>query len=175
MAIDYQKIYKKALTNKQKGISIKETIEQELGHRDTGNFYKAITTNQKTKLKNAKGLSERQKEEFKKLYLEDGKTMSFLRDKYNIRTKTAIDFINSVSGEYSRSFKNHNRKLTKYQVIKILIERMKYGTLQRELAKKYNVSDSRISCICTGRDWKHIFQGVKEKYNTELLSIKTNV
>lgn len=175
MAIDYQKIYKKALTNKQKGISIKETIEQELGHRDTGNFYKAITPNQQTKLRNAKGLSERQKEEFKKLYLEDGKTMSFLRDKYKIRTKTAIDFINSVSGEYSRSFKNHNRKLTKYQVIKILIERMKYGTLQRELAEKYNVSDSRISCICTGRDWKHIFQGVKEKYNTELLSIKTNV
>ena len=175
MAIDYQKIYKKALTNKQKGISIKETIEQELGHRDTGNFYKAITPNQKTKLKNAKGLSEMQKEEFKKLYLEDGKTMSFLRDKYKIRTKTAIDFINSVSGEYSRSFKNHNRKLTKYQVIKILIERMKYGTLQRELAEKYNVSDSRISCICTGRDWKYIFQGVKEKYNTELLSIKTNV
>jgi uncharacterized membrane protein YkoI len=174
MAIDYQKIYKKCLANKQKGISIKETIEQELGHRDTGNFYKAITPNQKIKLKNAKGLSEKQKEEFKKLYLEDGKTMSFLRDKYKIRTKKAIEYINSFSGEYSRSFKNHNRKLTKYQVIKILIERMKYGTLQRELAEKYNVSESRISCICTGRDWKHIFQGVKQKYNTEILSLKTN-
>lgn len=172
MKIDYQKIYKKVLANKQKGISIKQTIEQELGHRDTGNFYKAITPNQKTKLKNAKGLSEKQKKEFKKLYLEDGKTISFLRDKYKIRTKTAIDFINSVSGEYSRSFKNHNRKLTKYQVIKILIERMKYGTLQKDLAKKYNVSDSRISCICNGHDWKHIFQGFQKKYNKEFLSLK---
>jgi hypothetical protein len=174
MSIDYQKIYKKALKNKINGISIKDTIEQELGYRNTSNFYKSLTKNQKEKLKKAKGLSKKQKEEFTKLYLQDGITMSFLRDKYKIRTKTAIDFINSVSGEYSRSFKNHNRKLTKYQVIKILIERMKYGTLQSELAKKYNVSDSRISCICTGRNWKHIFQGVREKYNNELLSLKTN-
>jgi len=175
MAIDYKKIYKKALINKQKGISIKNTIEKELGHRYTGNFYKALDASQKTKLKNAKGLSEKQKEEFKRLYLEDGYTMSQLRDKYKIRTKTAIDFINSVSDEYSRSFKNHNRKLTKYQVIKILIERMKYGTLQRELAEKYNVTDSLISAICNGHHWKHIFQGVKEKYNYETLSLKTNV
>jgi len=175
MAIDYQEIYKKALRNKHKGISIKDTIEKELGHRDTGNFYKALNEGEKIKLKNAKGLSKKQKEEFKRLYLEEGYTMRQLRDKYKIRTKTALDFINSVSGEYSRSFKNHNRKLSKYQVIKILIERMKYGTLQRELAKKYNVSDSIISGICTGRGWKHIFQGVKERYNTELLSIKTKV
>ena len=175
MAIDYQKIYKKALTNKDKGISITDTIEKELGHRDTSNFYKTLTKEQKFRLKNAKHLSEKQKKEFKRLYIEKGYTMSELRDKYKIRTKTALEYINSVSGEYSRGFKNHNRKLTKYQVIKILIERMKHGTLQRELAKKYNVSDSRISCICTGRDWKHIFQGVKEKYNTELLSIKTKV
>jgi hypothetical protein len=174
MSIDYKKIYKKALKNKINGISIKDTIEQELGYRNTSNFYKSLTKNQKEKLKKAKGLSKKQKEEFTKLYLQDGITMSFLRDKYKISTKTAIDFINSVSGEYSRSFKNHNRKLTKYQVIKILIERMKYGTLQSELAKKYNVSDSRISCICTGRDWKHIFQGVREKYNNELLSLRTN-
>lgn len=47
MAIDYQKIYKKALTNKDKGISIKDTIEKELGHRYTGNFYKTLTKDQK--------------------------------------------------------------------------------------------------------------------------------
>ena len=174
MAIDYQKIYKKALINKEKGISIKDTIYVFLGHRDTGNFYKALTKEQKDKLKKAKYLSQKQKEEFKRLYLEKGYTMLELRGKYKIRTQTAIKYINSVSGEYSRSFKNHNRKLTKYQVIKILIERMKYGTLQRELAEKYNVSELRISCIRTGRDWKHIFQGVKQKYNTEILSLKTN-
>jgi len=175
MAIDYQKIYKKVLSNKLKGISIKDTIEEELGHRDTGNFYKALTSEQKDKLKNAKYLSEKQKEEFKHLYLEEGYTMSQLRDKYRIRTKTSIEYINSVSGEYSRSFKNYNRKLTKYQVIKILIERMKYGTLQKELAKKYNVSNSLISSICNGHHWKHIFQGVKKKYNLEILSLKKNV
>jgi|18_taG_2_1085343.scaffolds.fasta_scaffold38212_2 ribosomal protein S8 len=174
MAIDYQKIYEKALINKELGISIKDTVYVFLGHRDTSNLYKSLTKEQKDKLKNAKYLSEKQKEEFKRLYLEKGYTMSQLRAKYKIRTKTAIEYINSVSGEYSRSFKNHNRKLTKYQVIKILIERMKYGTLQRELAEKYNVSESRISCICTGRDWKHIFQGVRQKYNKEILSLKSN-
>jgi hypothetical protein len=172
MAIDYQKIYKKALSNKQKGISITDTIQQELGYKKTGNFYKALTEEQKNKLKNAKYLSEKQKDEFKRLYTEEGYTMSQLRDKYRIRTKTAIEYINSVSGEYSRSFKNHNRKLTKYQVIKILIERMRYGARQIDLANKYQVSDRNISSICTGRHWKHIFQGVKQKYNTELLYIK---
>jgi predicted DNA-binding protein YlxM (UPF0122 family) len=175
MAIDYIKIYKKALTNKEIGISIKETIESFLGHRDTGNFYKALNENQKKRLKNAKELSEKQKKEFKHLYINEGYTMSELRDKYKIRTKTAIDYVNSFSAEYSRSLKNHNRKLTKYQVIKILIERMKYGTLQRELATKYGVTDSLISGICNGHHWKHVFQGVKKKYNQEILSLKTDV
>lgn len=174
MAIDYQKIYNKALTNKDNGISIKDTIESFLGHRDTGNFYKALNETQRNNLKNVKKLSNKQKLEFKRLYIEEGYTMSELRDKYHIRTKTAIDFVNSFSDEYSRSFKNYNRKLTKYQVIKILIERMKYGTLQRELAKKYGVTDSLISAICNGHHWKHVFQGVKKKYNKEILSLKSN-
>lgn len=174
MAIDYQKIYKKALANKENGIFITDTVESFLGHRDTANFYKALTQEQKNKLKNARYLSDKQKKEFKRLYLEEGYTMTQLRAKYKIRGETAVKYINSVSNEYARSFKNPNRKLTKYQVVKILIERMKYGTLQRELAKKYNVSESRISCICTGRDWKHVFQHVKKKYNNEILSLKTN-
>ena len=114
--------------------------------------------------KNHKGLSDIEKEEFKVLYLEKGMTMTELRKRYSVRTKTAMDYINSVSNELPKSFKNHNRKLTKYQVSKILIERIKLGTLQKELANKYNVSESRISCICTGRDWKHVFQEVKDKY-----------
>lgn len=117
-------------------------------------------------------LSDAEKEEFKALHLK-GHSATSLARKYKMRNKTALDFINSCSGEYSKSFMNAKRKLTKYQVIKILIERMKYGTLQKDLAKKYNVSDSRISIICTGREWKHVFQGVKDKYNTEILSIKS--
>ena len=172
MAIDYTKLYEIVFENRKIGISITDTIQKELGHRQTSNFYKKLSSKQKQNLKNLKGLSNKQKKEFIKLYLHNGKTASFLAKKYKIRTKTALTFINKNSGEYSRSFKNHNRKLTKYQVIKILIERMKYGTLQKELASKYGVSDSRISCICTGRDWNHIFQGVRKKYNLEILSLK---
>lgn len=117
-----------------------------------------------------KQLSDEEKKEFKHLYL-NGHTATSLARKYKVRNKTALDFINSCSGVYAKSFMNTNRKLTKYQVIKILIERMKYGTLHKDLAKKYGVSDSRISCICTGRDWKHVFQGAKEKYNKEIINI----
>lgn len=72
---------------------------------------------------------------------------------------------------YVRSIKNPNRKLTKYQVIKILVERMRDGARQIDLANKYGVSACNISNICAGRHWKHVFQGVKQKYNPEILSV----
>ena len=112
------------------------------------------------------------KEEFKHLYLNKGWNAEQLRKKYKVRTKTVLDLTHTITNENTRSLKNWQRKLTKYQVIKILIERMKYGTLNKDLAKKYSVSESRISSICNGHDWKHVFQGFRKKYNKEILSLK---
>jgi hypothetical protein len=42
---------------------------------------------------------------------------------------------------------------------------------QRMIAEMYNLDQSTISKICTGKSWKHLFQGVKEKYNNEILKI----
>jgi antitoxin component HigA of HigAB toxin-antitoxin module len=171
MAIDYNKLYKKVYDNRLKGIKVKDTLLQELGHSDGGNFYKAISNTQLKKLSELKGLTESNKKEFKRLYLEENKSASYLAKKFNIRTKTSIDYARTCTDKYVRSFKAPKRKLTKYQVIKILLDRMLYGTKQKDLAEKYCVSPSNISNICAGRHWKHVFQGVKNKYNKEILSI----
>jgi transcriptional regulator with XRE-family HTH domain len=170
MKIDYQRLFKIVYKNKENGISIKDTLAQELGYTHSANFYKSISPKQRERLSQLKGLTEKNKTEFKKLYLE-GWSAAKLARKYNVRTKTALSFAENCTDDYVRSLKNPNRKLTKYQVIKILISTMRDGVMQKDLAVKYGVSASNISNICCGRHWKHIFQGVKEKYNTEILSI----
>ena len=43
---------------------------------------------------------------------------------------------------------------------------------QAMIAKMYNLDQSTVSRLCTGKTWKHLFQGIKEKYNKEILKIK---
>ena len=166
---DIKELYRLVLKNRKKGIEIRQTLREQ--KYSTGNFYRRISKKQAEKLSNLKGLSNAQKKEFKELYLNKGWTADRLRVRYGCRTKTAIDFAKECTDDYTRSLKNHNRKLTKYQVIKILISSMRDGIMQKDLADKYKVSACNISSICAGRHWKHIFQGVKEKYNKEILGI----
>jgi len=110
--------------------------------------------------------------DFSQLYLNEGWTARRLREYYNVRTKTILNLTHLITPEYTRSLKNCNRKLTKYQVTKMLIERMRDGTKQIDLANKYGIAPCNVSNICAGRHWKHIWQGVKEKYNDEILSVR---
>ena len=73
---------------------------------------------------------------------------------------------------YIRSYKSGSRKLSAFQVKKILIERLKLGTTYKELGNKYKVSAAAIRLICIGENWKHVFQHCNKKYNTEILSIR---
>jgi len=93
---------------------------------------------------------------------------------FKMKLGHACQLQRDLTDGYVRSLRNHKRKLTKYQVIKILIETMRGEVKQKDLAIKYNVSACNISNICAGRSWKHVFQGVQKKYNSELLSIKNN-
>lgn len=90
---------------------------------------------------------------------------------FKMRLGDACKLQRELTTGYPRSIKNHNRKLTKYQVIKILIKIMRDGAKQKDLAEIYGVSASNISNICAGRHWKHVFQGAKDRYNIEILSI----
>ena len=168
--IDYNKIFKVVYNNRINGISVKETLRSEFNMNNTANFYKAITKNQIRRLSNLKGLTTANKKEFKRLYLEENESATYLAKIFKIRTKTALDFAKTLTDEYVLSFKNKNRKLTSYAVKKILIRIMR-GERQIDLAKEYNVSASNINNIYHGRLWKHIFQGVQKKYNIEILSI----
>lgn len=113
-------------------------------------------------------------EQFKRLYLEENYTAKQLRVLFKLRGAEALKLANSISPDYSRSKNNQNRKLTKYQVIKILISYMRDGVMQKDLAEMYGVSACNICNICNGRAWKHVFQGAKKKYNIEILSIREN-
>ena len=178
--MNYQEIFKIVLKEKQKGIPIKDTLEKLTGSRHNANFYKNITIKQRTQLTKARELTEKQKTEFMDLYLNKRVGASVLARKYRIRTKKALDFANTLTTDYKRSRQNHDRKLTKYQVIKIIITYAKYGNnfsrwnegiTQKELAIKYNIEPCNVNNILHGRSWKHIFQGAKKKYNKEILSI----
>lgn len=113
------------------------------------------------------------KEKIKHLYIVENKSIDEIRSVFKCRTSIIIDCVKSFMGkENLKSLNNHKRKLTKYQVIKILISTMRDGVMQKDIAKKFNVSACNISNICAGRSWKHLFQGAKKKYNKEVLSIE---
>jgi len=174
---DIKELYKTVLSNRKSGISIQSTLDK-IGY-NANTFMARITEKQREKLRALKGLSEKRKKEFKKLYLQ-GWTAQELRKRYFIETRTALEFAKECTPEYTRSFKHHNRLLTSYQVKKILIRYMRYGkggrwgggdVTQKELGIEFGVSANTINGICSGRAWKHVFQGFKKKYNTEILSI----
>lgn len=114
-------------------------------------------------------MSKEDKKQFKKMCLTHN--IAVVAKKFNMRQGDACKLQRELTDGYVRSIKNPNRKLTKYQVIKILIERIRDGSKQVDLANKYHVSACNISNICAGRHWKHVFQGVKNRYNSEILSI----
>jgi hypothetical protein len=114
-------------------------------------------------------MTKKDKERFIKMCLKNN--IKFVANEFCMRLGDACKLQRELTDGYVRSLKNPNRKLTKYQVIKILVERMRDGRKQIDLANKYNVSACNISNICAGRHWKHVFQGVREKYNPEILSV----
>ena len=52
-----------------------------------------------------------------------------------------------------------------------MVMRLKYGMTQQSIANLFDIDQSTVSNICTGKSWKHLFQGAKQKYNKEILKI----
>ncbi len=167
--ISFDDLFERVFNERKNGKSVRIFL-REIG-KDQGNFYKRMSQNQKERLSSLKCFSTTQKEEFKILYLNGKVGVTELAKKYHVRTKVAVDFAHEITDEYLRSLKNHNRKLSKYQVTKMLVEHMRDGARQIDLSEKYGISASNVSNICAGRHWKHLFQGAKNRYKKEILSI----
>lgn len=118
-------------------------------------------------------LSVEEKEKVRLEYLSGNSHFRVYSKKYKVRGSVFLDYIKNNSDLFLLSYKNGNRKITKYQAIKIIIQHMRDGVMQKDLAIKYGISASNVCNICAGRHWKHLFQGAKKRYNKEILSISS--
>lgn len=127
---------------------------------------------------NAAKLDINQVRDIQKRYGSSKITMHELAREFNItathvcRLVKDIDTDNKKRGTGSISKYCNWTKINEDIATRILILYMSGQMTQKMIAEMYNLHQSTVSHICRGKTWKHLFQGVKEKYNKELLSLK---
>lgn len=127
---------------------------------------------------NSAKLDIHQVREIQKRYESSNVTMHELAREFNItathicRLVKDIETDNKKRGTGSISQYCNFTKINEEIATRILILYMSGQMTQRMIAEMYNLDQSTISKICTGKSWKHLFQGVKEKYNNEILKLR---
>ena len=127
---------------------------------------------------NSAKLDIHQVNEIKKRYGSSEITMHELAREFNItathicRLVKDVETDNKKRGTGSISQYCNWTKINEEIATRILIIYMSGQMTQRLIAEMYNLDQSTVSRLCTGKTWKHLFQGVKEKYNEEILKIK---
>ena len=127
---------------------------------------------------NSAKLDIHQVNEIKKRYGSSEITMHELAREFNItathicRLVKDVETDNKKRGTGSISQYCNWTKINEDIATRILILYMSGQMTQRMIAEMYNLNQSTVSRLCTGKTWKHLFQGVKEKYNKEILKIK---
>ena len=127
---------------------------------------------------NSAKLDIHQVNEIKKRYGSSQITMHELAREFNItathicRLVKDVETDNKKRGTGSISQYCNWTKINEEIATRILIIYMSGQMTQRLIAEMYNLDQSTVSRLCTGKTWKHLFQGVKEKYNKEILKIK---
>jgi len=118
-------------------------------------------------------LTEKQKLEIQNLWFVENKSSKEIAELYpvNFNHIQRICKSKTPKGMNVRSFRNPHRKLNDFKAIRIIIEVLKNGTSKKELALRYNVSQTAIYMVCTGKNFPHIFQGYQKKYNKEVLAL----
>jgi DNA-directed RNA polymerase specialized sigma subunit len=112
-----------------------------------------------------------------KIYGESEITMQELAKKYNVsatqifRLVKNIETDNKKRGTGSVSKFCNFTKINENIATRILILYMSGKMTQKAIAQNYNIHQSSVSKLCSGKTWKHLFQGIKEKYNNEFLKI----
>ena len=127
---------------------------------------------------NAAKLDIHQVKDIQKRYGSSDVTMKELANEFNVTMTTICRLVKDVETDNK---KRGTGKISQYCnwtkineeiATRILILYMSGQMTQRLIAEMYNLDQSTISNICTGKSWKHLFQGVKEQYNKETLKIK---
>ena len=127
---------------------------------------------------NSAKLDIHQVNEIKKRYGSSEITMHELAREFNItathicRLVKDVETDNKKRGTGSISQYCNWTKINEEIATRILIIYISGQMTQRLIAEMYNLDQSTVSRLCTGKTWKHLFQGVKEKYNEEILKIK---
>jgi predicted XRE-type DNA-binding protein len=127
---------------------------------------------------NAAKLDIHQVKGIQKKYGSSNVTMKELANEFNV-TETHICRLvkdvktdNKKRGTGSISEYCNFSKINEEIATRILILYMSGEMTQKMIAEIYNLHQSTVSLICTGKTWKHLFQGVKQQYNKEILKIK---
>ncbi len=127
---------------------------------------------------NAAKLTLKDIEEIRGLYTTSTITMQHLSERYRVTPTTIwrhlkdIGHKNKSRGVGSVEEDCNFTKLNRKQARQILLFRLRDGMTQSKIAMRFNVDQSTISNICTGKTWKHLFQGIKKRYNVEQLNIE---
>ena len=125
---------------------------------------------------NAAKLDIHQVKDIQKRYGSSKVTMKELANEFNVTMTTICRLVKDVETDNKKrgtgSIENYCNltKLSNLSVKRIMVMRLKYGMTQSSIAKLFDIDQSTVSNICTGKSWKHLFQGAKEKYNKEILS-----
>ena len=127
---------------------------------------------------NSAKLDIHQVREIQKRYGTSDVTMKELANEFNVTITTICRLVKDVDSDNKKRGKGkisqycNWTKINEEIATRILILYMSGQMTQKMIAEIYNLDQSTISNICTGKTWKHLFQGVKEQYNKEILKIK---
>ena len=127
---------------------------------------------------NAAKLNIHQVREIQKRYGTSDVTMKELANEFNVTMSTICRLVKDVDSDNKKrgagkiSQYCNWTKINEEIATRILILYMSGQMTQRLIAEMYNIDQSTVSKLCAGKIWKHLFQGVKEKYNKEILKIK---
>lgn len=128
---------------------------------------------------NAAKLDIHQVREIQKKYQSSDVTMKELSNEFNVTMTTICRLVKDIESDNKKrgagkiSQYCNWTKINEEIATRILVLYMSGQMTQRMIAEMYNLHQSTISNICTGKTWKHLFQGIKEQYNKETLKLKS--